>query len=206
VDGVTAPAGLTAICEETGASGIVIGSSAHGPIGRVLMGDVGGRLASGSSCPVFVAPRGYSRQGSAGLGRIGVGFNGSPESRIALDYATGLAGSLGSSLNLIGAVPLIHAGGRIGHTGIGYQQLIRDQLETSLTEATTAAGDSGLEVSHELRTGDPADCLVEATSDLDLLVLGSRGYGPLLRVMLGGVSLKAMRSSACPVIVVPRGG
>ena len=64
---------------------------------------------------------------------------------------------------------------------------------------------STINASSEVRSGDAADCLAEASQELDLLVLGSRGYGPLLRVMLGGVSLKAMRSSACPVAVVPRG-
>ena len=40
---------------------------------------------------------------------------------------------------------------------------------------------------------------------LDLLVIGSRGYGPVRRTLLGGVSAEVTRTSACPVLVVPRG-
>jgi nucleotide-binding universal stress UspA family protein len=36
-------------------------------------------------------------------------------------------------------------------------------------------------------------------------VIGSRGYGPLHSVLLGGVSGRVIRDAACPVIVVPRG-
>jgi len=200
--GLSPPAGLTRAARETGAPAIVIGSSCHGPIGRVLMGDVGARLASGSECPVIVAPRGYSRGRPRPLERIGVGYNGSPEAEIALDYGEGLATQLGASLVLVGVVPPIHDGWRIGHTGRGYQRLITEQIEESLIDAVER---SPVNAASEVRSGDAADCLAEASQDLDLLVLGSRGYGPLLRVMLGGVSLKAMRSSACPVVVVPRG-
>lgn len=200
--GLSPPAGLTRIAHESQASAIVIGSSSHGPIGRVLMGDVGARLASGSESPVMVAPRGYSRAPLEGLRMIGVGYNGSSESTVALRYSEELADELGASVRLIAAVPMIHAGGRIGHTGRGYQRLITEQIEASLIDAIEG---SDLEITSEVRSGDAADCLAEASQELDLLVLGSRGYGPLLRVMLGGVSLKAMRSSACPVIVVPKG-
>jgi hypothetical protein len=39
-----------------------------------------------------------------------------------------------------------------------------------------------------------------------LLVLGSRGYGPVRRVLLGSVSGELVRGAACPVLVVPRPG
>lgn len=46
---------------------------------------------------------------------------------------------------------------------------------------------------------------VDRSHDLDILVIGSRGYGPLHAVLLGGVSGRVIRDAACPVIVVPRG-
>lgn len=57
----------------------------------------------------------------------------------------------------------------------------------------------------ELLQGDPAPALGEAGRDLDLLVLGSRGYGPFGRVLLGGVSLALVRMAPCPLLIVPRG-
>ena len=53
--------------------------------------------------------------------------------------------------------------------------------------------------------GDPVGDLVGESEDADLLVLGSRGYGRDAPVLLGGVSGRMVRKSACPVIVVPRG-
>jgi hypothetical protein len=40
--------------------------------------------------------------------------------------------------------------------------------------------------------------------DVDLLVCGSRGYGPARRVLLGGVSSRLIRRARLPVAVVPR--
>jgi nucleotide-binding universal stress UspA family protein len=47
--------------------------------------------------------------------------------------------------------------------------------------------------------------LTAYSEHLDLLIMGSRGYGPLRSVLVGGVSGRVMRSAHCPVIVVPRG-
>ena len=47
--------------------------------------------------------------------------------------------------------------------------------------------------------------LEQFSNDVDLLVCGSRGYGPLGSVLLGGVSRRLVHRAACPVIVVPRG-
>jgi nucleotide-binding universal stress UspA family protein len=37
------------------------------------------------------------------------------------------------------------------------------------------------------------------------MIMGSRGYGPLQAVLLGGVTHAVVRKAACPVIVLPRG-
>jgi nucleotide-binding universal stress UspA family protein len=46
--------------------------------------------------------------------------------------------------------------------------------------------------------------LADQAADADLLVTGSRGYGPLRRVLIGSVSTPLMHSAPCPVMVVPR--
>ena len=53
--------------------------------------------------------------------------------------------------------------------------------------------------------GDPADQLGERSESLDLMLAGSRGYGPLRSVLVGGVSGRLMHTVHCPVIIVPRG-
>jgi nucleotide-binding universal stress UspA family protein len=53
--------------------------------------------------------------------------------------------------------------------------------------------------------GDPAEQLAAISESADLLIIGSRGYGPLRAVLAGGVSGRVARDAHCPVIVVPRG-
>jgi nucleotide-binding universal stress UspA family protein len=47
--------------------------------------------------------------------------------------------------------------------------------------------------------------LIRVSEHLDLLVCGSRGYGPVRAVLLGGVSRRVAAEARCPVIVLPRG-
>ena len=55
--------------------------------------------------------------------------------------------------------------------------------------------------------GSPAEVITRECEDgVDLLVLGSRGYGPVTRVLVGSVSRRAAQEAPCPVLVVPRPG
>ncbi len=62
-----------------------------------------------------------------------------------------------------------------------------------------------MDVETALIEGEPAEVLLRQTDEARLLVVGSRGYGPLRRVLLGSVSSAVVAHAACPVIVVPRG-
>jgi nucleotide-binding universal stress UspA family protein len=53
--------------------------------------------------------------------------------------------------------------------------------------------------------GAPEQVLAEQSRTSDLVVVGSRGYGPHRAVLLGSVSGHLVREAACPVVVVPRG-
>jgi nucleotide-binding universal stress UspA family protein len=67
------------------------------------------------------------------------------------------------------------------------------------------ANDTGLavpEVTVTVVIGDPAEELVKASQDADLLVVGSRGSGGFARLMLGSVTSKVMHHAACPATVV----
>jgi nucleotide-binding universal stress UspA family protein len=52
--------------------------------------------------------------------------------------------------------------------------------------------------------GAPARMLAGACEDADLLVVGSRGYGPVLRLLLGSVSTQLIHLAPCSVLVIPR--
>ena len=71
--------------------------------------------------------------------------------------------------------------------------------------AALAALADGSEVSGGVLEGDAATELAAASAELDLLVLGSRGYGSVRSALLGSVSRALVRSAACPVVVLPAG-
>ena len=53
--------------------------------------------------------------------------------------------------------------------------------------------------------GDPATELARGVRVSDLLVVGSRGYGPVGAVLLGEVSGRLVEAAMCPVLIVPNG-
>jgi nucleotide-binding universal stress UspA family protein len=67
------------------------------------------------------------------------------------------------------------------------------------------AGDA-VRVTPVFREGAPAAEIVAESESLDLLFMGSRGYGPLRAVLLGGVTGAVVRDASCPVLITPRGG
>jgi nucleotide-binding universal stress UspA family protein len=92
-----------------------------------------------------------------------------------------------------------------GKTEAGHAREVAASLATELgadLETITVRGDR--EDSEPADPHDAAAALVERSRELDLLVVGSRGYGPVRHALLGSVTSKLMESAACPVLVVPR--
>jgi nucleotide-binding universal stress UspA family protein len=199
-------AGLHALAEREGASLIVVGSSHRSRIGRILIGGTGESLLSGASAPVAVAPAGYTAAGR-GLQVVGCGFDGSPESHRALAWAAELARTASARLRVLSVhertVPAtIAVGGALPVASIN--AVLRRQCEDELAQAVSAL-DADLDVTETLLKGDPQALLARESGQLDLLVVGSRGFGPLRAVLLGSVSSGLVRSAESPLVVVPRG-
>ena len=73
------------------------------------------------------------------------------------------------------------------------------------TERVVASLSKAVNPESRLVPGDPGQVLeAEGERDPDLLVLGSRGFGPARRVLLRSVSSEIVRLAPCPVMVVPR--
>jgi nucleotide-binding universal stress UspA family protein len=203
----SSPHGLHELAEKLDAGLIVVGSTHTGRAGRVLPGSTAERLLHGSPCPVAVAPKGYAHETAAEPRIIGCGYDGSPAARQALETAHRLAAATGARLRVIRACPPLAfdeppmKGVPMG--GISYNDKLRDRAAQELDEAMAQLeGESPRE--QFFAVGRPAEILAEASEDLDLLVLGSRGYGPLHSVLVGGVAGRVVREAACPVIVLPR--
>lgn len=200
---------LDQLAESEDAILITVGSAHRGTLGRVLLGSVGEALLSGAPCAVAVAPSGYATRSDRSLTRLGVGIDGSAESRSAMAVAGSLAGRLGASLTVIAVAPPIppDIGGAVLSilSREELDQSKRDRMDAVLDRAMAEAP-SGLDLERRLLHGDPASELAKAAESLDLLIVGSRCYGPLRRALLGGVSTKLMRSTVAPVLIVPRDG
>jgi nucleotide-binding universal stress UspA family protein len=198
-------AGMHAIAEECGASIIVVGSSHRSSHGRVLADSVTESVLAGAPVPVAVAPRDYTGT-DRGLRTIGCGFDGSPGSRGVFAWAVNLAYRRRAHLVTLAVHTPVAFGGVSAAGAIGYQSAndaLRAALDEKLSAAVAALGD-GSEVSGHLLNGDAAIELAKVSAELDLLVLGSRGYGPIRTVLLGSVSRALARSAACPVVILPR--
>ncbi len=202
------PRALHDLAVAEGADLVVLGSSRHGPVGRVLTGSVSGPLIQGAPCAVAVAPRGFSGLG-AQLHRLAVAFDGSPESKVALRHATSLAVAAGARLRLIAAVePLVFPAFVNVPAGDAYAEIIhaRGELLEREVESARAALPPGLPVETRILDGSAVDAICKGTQyGVDLLVVGSRGFGPVRRVLLGSVSSRLLHVAPCPVLVVPRG-
>jgi nucleotide-binding universal stress UspA family protein len=198
--------GLDDVAEETGASMIVVGSARKGARRRISPGSTGDRLLHGAICPVAVAPRGHrERSVEARVTRIGVAYVDAPEARVALNVAAGLVRETNAALTLYTVVApraeiFAPVAGRDAEEA--FMGAVRDAARAALDEALASLP---FEAADELLEGDVVDELAALDDhECDLLVCGSRGYGPVRRVLLGGVARKLTRRAACPVMVVPR--
>ena len=200
-------AALHRVGESDEVSAIVVGSSHRGTIGRVVPGGVAQRLLCGAPCPVAVAPAGYAARPSSAVGSIGCGFDASEQSWWALRAAAELARHDASPLRVIA----VHSPPALDRVPLAPHAAVRTLDER---RAADLAGDLqraveasrlGDDVVGVLREGDPAKVLAGESDELGLLVVGSRGYGPIGSALLGSVATRLLHTAACPVIVIPRG-
>jgi nucleotide-binding universal stress UspA family protein len=201
--------GLAGLAEEEGAAMVVAGSHRSGAFGRVASGGTAERLLHGSGCPVALAPRGYRRRVTDKLRRIGVAFVDTPDGQEAVRHAVDLAARSGLPLTLFSVVTVHHTWFVPEAVRPEEETLpieVREEYQEALDQAL--AGLPGeVRATGELLYGEVVDELaMVGERGVDLLVCGSRGYGPVRRVLLGTVSAALLRQASVPVLVTPRGG
>jgi len=198
---------LHELAEKDRADIVVLGSTALGAVGRVTVGSIATRLLHGLSCAVAVAPHGFAAQRPSPIERIGVCWDGSAEAELALHAAIEIARTASGKLLVLTAIdrPAEHYPSYPAPEVPEY--MLGDDLGEELFDAAMEHIPESIRSAGRTLHGKPAMALSrQARADeLDVVVSGSRGYGPLGRVLLGGVSSKLMRMAPCPVIVVPRG-
>jgi nucleotide-binding universal stress UspA family protein len=197
---------LHELAAQQGAAAIVVGSTHRGRLGRLLIGDVGAGLLHGSTCPIAIAPRGYAPENGA-FQRIGIAFDGTPESRSALEAALGIARRTDGFVRSFTVLEPLSWSPSLIRPSV----MTTDEYDEVRTESAQRTADQALEArtdgargASEVMHGPVVPALAGASSELDLLVCGSRGYGAMHLVMAGSVACGLAHDAACPLLVVPR--
>jgi nucleotide-binding universal stress UspA family protein len=187
--------GLHRLAEEHAADLLVVGSCRRGLLGRVFLGDDTLASLNGASCAVAVAPQGYVEH-RATIKTIGVGYEDTAAGEGALALARRLAARHDARIRALTVISpssgptywaplaMVDAGGAIAAA--------EDRL--ALLEG----------VEGRVASGVPGEELAAFGGEVDLLIVGSRGYGPVRRLMLGSTSQHLTHSGRCPLLVLPR--
>jgi nucleotide-binding universal stress UspA family protein len=79
---------------------------------------------------------------------------------------------------------------------------MRTAVQDMVDAVAKETGETPPEVTVNVITGDPAEELVKASYDADMLVVGSRGRGSFAQLLMGSVSSKVAHHAACPVVII----
>lgn len=189
--------GLHDVAEQQQADLLVVGSCSRGPVGRVLIGDDTRTSLNGAPCAVAVATRGYAEH-PVPIAAIGVGYDGSPESEIAIATTRKLAKSHRAVVRALEVVSIPD----YAFTGLDTPAL-GESIQAILSEANERMAQiEGVE--GRAVYGLAGEELAAFGDEVQLLVVGSRGYGPMKRLILGSTSDYLERHARCSLLVLPR--
>jgi nucleotide-binding universal stress UspA family protein len=211
LSGLSAAHALQQEAEAEHAAMIVVGAARPRGVERPVLGSTVERLLHGAPCPVATVPPGWSMRP---LRTIGVAYVDTDEGRAALRDAYALARRVHATLRVVTVVyftpPMLTLteASTSWRPGRSLDEIVGEHRALAERELRARLAELGhdVPVEAEALAGDPADVLVELSGSLDTLVCGSRGYGPLRAVLLGGVSRRLAVAARCPVVVIPRGG
>ncbi len=201
--GDTSPGrGLHRIADALRADVIVVGSPHRAGMRRLAAGDTVRDVLLGSRCPVAVATG--MRHPAAGPPVIGLGYDGGPESHAALEWTRAAAEAIGATVHVLcAAEPPVAFSSGVSY-GVNWATMGRAREDHAARQLALALDALGPGATGEVVVGLARSELRRLSADIDLLVLGSRGYGPVRRTLLGSTSDHLVHDAACPVVVVPR--
>jgi nucleotide-binding universal stress UspA family protein len=138
-------------------------------------------------------------------GRVVVGVDGSEASLQALTWAAHQAEITGAQLEAVVAWEPVAL--PYGWSMDGIPAVTDDFNPAEIAERIAAdsvkrvLGDAASSVKTTVVEGHPATALVEASTDADLLVVGSSGHGAFVGMLLGSVSAHCAQKAHCPVVI-----
>ncbi|BBY62956.1 universal stress protein [Mycolicibacterium helvum] len=199
--------GLVEVVEELDAELLVLGSSANGQLGQVVVGSTADRLLHSAPVPVAIAPRGYRAGRTPVLSRITCAYPGTPESVDVVKRVAELAEQFKVPLRVI----TFAVRGRTMYppeVGLHAEDSILAAWETQARGALAqlrADGVVGENTLLQVVSGNGWDQALDAADweDGEVLALGTSPRGDIARVFLGSRGSKIMRHSPVPVLVLP---
>lgn len=194
--GPTPGQALHEAAEQRGADLLVLGSCHRGVLGRAMLGDDTRAAIDGAPCAVAIAPAGLARRPRP-IATIGVAYDGSHESEVALQVARTLAASRDARIRALHVVSLA----AYQYAAIGAMVLTDIDDSVSRADAVMKAIEG---VDGRAEFGLPAEDLAAFSAEVDLLIVGSRGYGPWGRLVHGSTSAQLARHTRGPLLIVPR--
>ena len=144
---------------------------------------------------------------------IVVGVDGSDHSHRALIWAMRQAAQQHVPLTVLGVRPDpirpatgIYWGAHAYSEDSHNPEVARKAIQEIVGQARKEIGGTAPQVTVNVVTGDPAEELIKASRDVDLVVVGSRGSGGFASLLMGSVSSKVTHHAACPVVVIREKG
>ncbi len=203
----SAAAGLLQAADDLKADVLVLGSSADGQLGQVVVGSTAGYLLHSALVPLAISPRGYRGSKTHGLTRITCAYPGLPEERPAVQRVSDLAAQLGVPMRVV----TFAVRGRTMYppeVGLHAEDSILEAWASHARESLAALKTDGLvadDVPLQVVTGNGWASALDAVEwqDGDLLALGTSPRGAISRVFLGSKGTKIVRHSPVPVLVLP---
>lgn len=207
VASTSAAHGLADLAEDVEAVMLIVATTQDTGLSRALLGSSTERLLHGATAPVTVVPPGWRQSAPDRISSIGVAYVDTRDGREALRVAVRVALRIPARLTLYSI---------LGQSSERYSYLVGKTDEQAFVNKARDSYGKALEFAAagvppelEPRTVLLEGAVVESLAalgpdDVDMLVCGSRGYGPFRRVLLGGVSSPLIRRAQLPVTVVPR--
>jgi nucleotide-binding universal stress UspA family protein len=195
VEGPAAPA----LLDRAGEGLLVVGARGEANLGEPFAGSVATTVAAHAAGPVVVV-RGV--EPTAPEAPVVVAVDGSPASTAAIDFAVAAADVADCPLVAVHTwwdllvEPLPDRGALEGDE----HRVLAEQL------AGRCAAHPDVEVSTVVRRAHPSRVILEEARGARLLVVGTRGRGPVVGLLLGSVSRRMVHQAPCPVAVVPPPG
>jgi nucleotide-binding universal stress UspA family protein len=199
--------GLLEAIEELKGEALVLGSSADGRLGQVVIGSTADRLLHSSPVPLAISPRGYRGSKAGGLSRITCAYPGTPESLHVVERVSALAERLDVPMRVV----TFAVRGRTMYppdVGLRAEDSILEAWASHARELLAQLKSDGIvgdDVVLQVVTGNGWDQALDAAEwqEGELLALGTSPAGGIARVFLGSRGSKILRHSPVPVLVLP---